>query len=96
MKYAISLPGQRLDRHDRAVLHELVVRFLPHDLFDADSPEDLHRALADLRRARMDRGAAVMFDGERADAMVAEQQRGRHPDQAAADDEDGDFAIGHQ
>ncbi len=69
------LARQRLDGHDGAVLHELIVGLLPHDLLDADHAKNLHRALGDLRRARMDGGAAVMLDRERRNPVMAEQQR---------------------
>src|SRR5437764_12961465 len=76
-------PGQCFDGHDCAVLHELLVGFLPDDLLDADAPEDLHGPLADLRRARMNGRAAMMLNGERANAVVAEQQRRGHAHKAA-------------
>ena len=37
------LPGERFDGHDGAVLHELLVRFPPDDLLDADRPQNFHR-----------------------------------------------------
>ena len=41
----------------------------------------------------MDGGAAVMLDHERSDAVVAQQHRPGHADQAAADDQDVTFVI---
>ena len=89
------LAGKRFDGHDGAVLDELLVGFVAHDLFDADRAQDLHRALGDLRRARMDCRPAMMFDGECGNPVMAEQQRGGHADEAAADDQDRDFNVGH-
>ena len=45
---------------------------------------------------RVNGGAAVMLDRHRADAMVSEEEGGRHADQAAADDENGDFDVRHR
>ena len=38
--------------------------------------------------ARVDGGAGVALGGDRADAVAAEQHRGREADEAAADDQD--------
>ena len=83
--------GQRFHAHDRAILDELLGRPPAHDLFHAHRSEDFHGALGDLRGARMDGGSAMMLHHQRAHAVVAEQHRARHADQAATDDEDGDF-----
>src|SRR5258708_7323751 len=42
------------------------------------------------------RRAAVMFDHERADAVVSEQQRRRHADETATDDEHRRVVVGHR
>jgi hypothetical protein len=41
----------------------------------------------------MDGGAGVPLDGERRDAFGGKQQRGRQPDQAAADDQDRNLVV---
>src|SRR5690606_28604843 len=53
--------------------------------------QDLDRADLDVAGARMDGRAGVAFDYERLDAVRAEQRRRREADQAAADDQDGNF-----
>lgn len=55
---------ERLDREHAAVLHELLFRALHDGVLDAELTEDLHRPLARLRSAWMDRGAAVILRGE--------------------------------
>jgi hypothetical protein len=45
----------------------------------------------------MDRGAGVLLDHLGANAVMAEERRGRQPDQAAADDQHVAFArFGHR
>src|SRR3954470_6833727 len=85
--------GERVHRHDRAVLHELLAGLVADDLLDPDAAQDLHRPLRDLCGAWMDGGAAVMLGDDDADALVREQQSHRHPDEAAAGDEDVTFVI---
>ena len=51
-----------------------VIRSRDHDLLDADRSKNLHRALADLGGTRMNRRSAMVLDGERANAMMSEQQ----------------------
>jgi hypothetical protein len=48
-----------------------------------------------MARAGMDRGAGVALDRQRRHTVVAEQHRGGQVDQAAADDQDRDFLVGH-
>jgi hypothetical protein len=76
-------------------LHKLLIRFLAHDLLNADRSEDFHGALADLRRSRMNCGASVMLDGQGADTVMAEQERGRHSHQAASGNQDGNVYFIH-
>ena len=88
------LSGERLHGHDGAVLHELLVRLLTNHLLNADGSENLHRALTDLCGARVNRRTAVMFDHQRRDAVMAEQECRRHSDEASARDEDW-TVVGH-
>jgi hypothetical protein len=76
-----------------AVLRELLVGFLHHGPFDADGRQDLHGALGDHRRTRVDGDAAVAFDDQRPDPVMAEQHGRGHSDQAPAHDEDGDLDV---
>src|SRR5205085_8480096 len=89
------LSGERLNGHDRAVLHELVIGFSADNLFDADGAEDFHRALADLRGPRMNRRSAVMFDSHRMNTMMSEQQRRRQSDKTPADNQNRYFEVSH-
>ena len=43
----------------------------------------------------MDGGARMTLDHQVVDAMLGEKQRGRQPDEAAADDQDRYFLVGH-
>ena len=90
------LARQRLDRYNAAVLHELLLRAGADDLFDAHQAKNLHGALVDHRRTRMDRGAAVMLHHHGLHAVVGQQQRGGHAHQAAACDQNGDFEVRHR
>ena len=85
--------GERIHGHDGAVLHELLARLVTDDLFDPRTPEDLHRPLADLRRARMDRGAPMMLGDDDLDAALGQEQPRGHADEAAADDQNLTFVI---
>src|SRR4029078_1950552 len=82
------LAGQRFDRHDGAVLDELLVGLLSNDLLDADRAQNLHRPLRDLRGTRVNGGAPVVLDGKRRNAVMAEQHRRGHAHETAADDQD--------
>ena len=82
------LPAERLDRHDRAVLDELGGGGLLDLRLQAEAAVDLDAALAHERRPRMNRGAGMPLDDERRNAAGRQEQRGREPDQAAADDQD--------
>jgi len=84
---------ERVHGHDGAVLDELLARLLANDLFDANAPQNFHRPLRDLRRTRVDRGSPVMLRYDGADTLVGQQQRRRHADQAAADDQNVTFVI---
>jgi hypothetical protein len=87
--------GERLHGVDPAprVVHPQ--RRRARGLLEAELPEDLHRADLEVARAGVDRGAGMALDRQGRDAVVAEQRRGREPDQAAADDEDGDVRVLH-
>jgi hypothetical protein len=43
----------------------------------------------------MDGCAAVMLDDQGSNAVVSQQHRAGHADQAAADDQDGNFDVSH-
>ena len=87
------LAGQALDRDDRAVLLELEVGRLDDLRFEADASVDLDRPLVEHRRPRVDRRARVPLDGQRRDALRGQKERGRQPDQAAADDQDRNLVV---
>ena len=70
-------PGQRLDGHDGAVLHELLFGSFERYLLQADAAKNLDGSLAHLRRARVDGRSMVMLHGQRAHAVARQQQRGR-------------------
>ena len=53
------------------------------------------RALEKARRARMDGSTRMTLDHQVVDAMLCEKQRGRQPDEAAADDQDRYFLARH-
>ncbi len=89
------LPAEAVDGHDRAVLDELPRGRLLDLLLQADGAIRLHRALVDERGPRVDRGAAVALEDERRDAVMSEEHRCRQPDEAAADDQDGNVFVGH-
>ena len=95
MKYASSLPASVSTAMIAPSCTNCSSDFCAHDLLDANGPEDLHRPLGDLCGARMDGRPAMMLDRQRSNAIVTEQQRAGHPDQAAADDQDGNFDVGH-
>ena len=65
-------------------------------LLEADASPQLDRALEEERRARVDRRPRMPLHDERRDAVVREEERGREPDEAAADDQDRDFALHHE
>ena len=90
------LARQGFDRHDGAVLRELRFGLFADDGFEADGAQHLHGALADERGARMNGGAAVVFDGERRNAVMREEHGRGHADEAASGDEDGDFVVRHE
>ena len=96
MCQASSLPGQRLDRHDRAVGLELRVRALAHLILDPRVAQDLHRPLQDERSAWMDGAAGVTLDTSERDPMPAEQHRRGHADETAADDQDRGLVVMHE
>ena len=73
----------------------VVKRRRPDDVLEAHLAEHLHRPQLEMPRARMDCRATVAFDRQRRHTEVAEQHRGRQPDQAAADDQDGRLVFGH-
>jgi hypothetical protein len=54
---------------------------------EPDPAIGLHRADVEIARARVDRGAGVLLDDLRGDAVMPEERRRRQPDQAAADDQ---------
>src|SRR5262245_21178964 len=68
------LAGQALDRDDRAVLLELVVRRLDDLSFDAETAVDLDRSLVEHRRPWVDRRSGVALDGQGRDAFRGEQE----------------------
>jgi len=88
------LGGQALDRDDRAVLPELLLRGGVDFLLDPGASKDLHRALVEGRGAWMDRRPAVPFDQEMGHAGRGEEQRGGQPHEAAAHHEHGNLALG--
>jgi hypothetical protein len=94
-----ELPGdtadQRVDRDDTTVLHELLRRSLADPLLETDGTEDLHGALGRMGRARVNRGAAVILDGQRAHAMVSEQHGRGKPDKTSAHDENRQLDVCH-
>ena len=85
--------AEALDGHDRPVLDELPGRRRLDLLLDADHPVRLDGPLVDECRSWVDRGAAVPFDDERGDAVVTEEDGRRQPDEAAADDQDGNIVV---
>src|SRR6185437_10791303 len=87
--------GKSLHGHHSAVRHELLGGAVADDALQAHGPEDFHRALGCLRGAWVNGCAAVIFDGEAADAMLRQEQRRGHADQALADDEYGDLDVAH-
>jgi hypothetical protein len=73
----------------------LLFGLLTHNLLETNLAEDFHGALAGLRGAGMDGSAAMVFHGQRTDAVESEQHGGRQTNQAAADDENRNFDISH-
>ena len=73
----------------------MFIGFVAHNLLDADRPEDFHRPLVDLRGARMDRCSPMVFDGERTNTVMAQQQRRRKSDETAPNNQNGYFDISH-
>ena len=57
--------------------------FYHYDLLHTHGAEHFHRPLRDHGRAWMDRGPSMVLDDERGYAVVTEQQRGGHSDEAA-------------
>ncbi len=90
------LPAEAVDGHDRAVLDELARGGLFDRLLQADRAVGLDRALADERGSRVDRRAAVPLEHERRNAVVAQEDRSRQPDEAAADDQDRNVFARHR
>ena len=84
----VLLAGQRLDGVDAAARVVHAQRRLAGALLEPRLAQDLHRADLEVTGARVDGGAGVALGGDRADAVAAEQHRGRQADQAAADDQD--------
>src|SRR5205814_5195461 len=89
------LAAEALDRDDRPVLDELALRSGRDLVLEANASEDLDRALVEERRTRVDRRARMPLDDERLDAVPAEKQRRREPDEASARDQDWDLAFSH-
>ena len=90
------LAAEALDRDDRAVLDEFALRGGDDLVLEADGAVELDRALVEERGARVDRSAGMPLDDERLDAVPAQEEPRREPDEAPADDQNGDFAVGHR
>ncbi len=92
-----ELPAaQAVDRDDGAVLDEFARRRGLDRVLQADAAEDFHRALVEGGGARVDRRAPMPLDQQVRHAMGGEQHRCGQPDQAAADDQDRNFLLGHR
>ena len=87
--------AEAVDGDDRAVLDELPRGGLLDLLLQTDCAVRLHGALVDEGGPRVDGCAAVALEDERGHAVMAEEHRGRQPDQTAADDQDRDLFVGH-
>ena len=61
----------------------------------ADRAVRLDRALVDESSPRVDRRAAMPLENERRHAVMTEEDRGRQPDEAAADDQNGNVFVRH-
>ena len=90
-----SLASERFHRYDRAVLNELLFGLLTHNLFNSDGAQNLHGPLAYHCGAGMNRGPAMMFNRQRRYSMMTKEQRGRHANQATANDQNWDFEVRH-
>ena len=80
--------GERLDVVDAAVRVVLLLTPAADRLLEPGRPQDLDRAQLEVTRARVDRRAGVPLDGQATDPVEPQEQRGRQPDEAAADDQD--------
>jgi hypothetical protein len=86
--------GQRLDVVDPAVRRVLLLGFAPDRVLEPGRAQDLHRAEVEVSGPGVDRGARVPLDRQHVDSVMAQEQRGRQADQAAADDQYGHILTG--
>jgi len=89
-----SATRQGLDTDNARVLNELRFRLGAYDLLQSDAAEDFHRALGDRSGAWVNRRASVMLNDKGRHPVMPQQQRRRHADHAAADDQDWNLDIG--
>jgi hypothetical protein len=68
--------------------------FVPDGVLQPGRAQDLHGAQVEVAGPGVDRSARVPLDREHVDAVPAQEQRGRHADQVAADDQYGHILTG--
>ena len=88
---AEDLDGASLGRDDAGT--RLDLRIGEHRAVEVDRLEDAQHLVVDHRRTRQRVGLVGAIEGERAHAVVAEQQRQQLPDRPQPADEHVDSAI---
>ena len=65
-------------------------------VLEPDLAKHLHSPKLEVPRSRVDRSASMALHRQRRHAVVTEQNGGRQPHKAAADDQDRHFLVGHE